>query len=90
MTPTAAAAVAPPNTESVHAPTDIALCSLNTRNMFRNRAGRPRSEIRSAGEMTAPAAAIHLASWAVRLSPPIQADTMAMTEAAPATPPANR
>ena len=50
MNPANAAAAAPlENPTSVHTPTDIGLCGLNTRSMFRNRSGLPRSEISNAG-----------------------------------------
>src|SRR5919201_5056691 len=41
---TAAVVHAPPETKSTHEPTLIGEVTLNTRNMFRNRSGRPRSE----------------------------------------------
>ena len=40
----------PENAASVHEPTDIALCGLNTRSMLMKRSGRPRSAVSSAAE----------------------------------------
>ncbi len=75
---------------SVHAPTDIALWILKTRNMFRKRAGRPRSEMRSAGDTIAPAPATHRASRTSVGSAPVSAPTAAITAAMPAAPPAKK
>src|SRR5687767_9774930 len=75
----------------VHAPTDIGLCSLNTRSMLRKRAGRPRSEIRRSGEMRPPVNAIHFASrTSGAMSSPVNCATAAMMAAAPASPPTKK
>src|SRR2546428_700212 len=56
------------NPTRVHAPTDIGLCSLKTRSIFKKRYGRSRSAISSACEITAPAAAIQRASRTERVA----------------------
>jgi len=56
----AAAVTVAPVPASTHEPTLIGEVSLNIRIMFRNRAGRPRSEISSAGLISTPASdALH-------------------------------
>src|SRR3954454_8571867 len=50
----AAVVLAPPETPRIQLPTLIGEVTLKTRNMFRKRSGRPRSEISSAGLTTSP------------------------------------
>ncbi len=78
------------NATSVHAPTDIGLRTLKTRSMFRNRSGLPRSEIRRAGEIAPPIAAIHRASRTSPGSAPAARATAATTAEAPAVPPTKK
>src|ERR1700733_5881502 len=44
----------PENPTNIHVPIDIGDRHLKTRNMFRKRRGRPRSEINNAGQIDAP------------------------------------
>jgi len=74
----------------VHAPTDIALVGLKTRNMYRKRAGRPRSEMSRSGDTSAPVAATQRAAIVVPVSVPVIDDTNAMTAEMPATPPTKK
>jgi hypothetical protein len=53
----------------IQAPTDIALCGLNTHNIFRKRFGLPRSETSRSLESNAPLAATKRASRARFLAP---------------------
>src|SRR5579864_9412803 len=83
----------------VQAPTDIGLWILNTRSMWRNRVGRPRSEIKSGGAMRAPAAAIQRACSAMVVNDETDGKDpaslrrpaiAAMTAAAPDAPPTKK
>src|SRR5579863_9191097 len=93
------ATAAAEKTISVQAPTDIGLWILKTRSMLRNRAGRPRSEIKSGGAMSEPAAAIQRARSAIDASAatdegeaasPRKPAMAAMTAAAPDAPPTKK
>src|SRR3954468_23260970 len=78
------------NAVSVHDPTDIALCGLNTRSMFRNRSGRPRSAVSSIADAGPPAAASHRASRARVPSDSVRSAIAPITAAAPAAPPTKK
>src|ERR1700749_2552950 len=86
----AAAAAELEKAVSVHAPTLIGLCSLKTRSMLRKRLGIPRSEVRSAGDITAPAAATQLALRARSVALLKCLAAAEITAAAPAAPPAKK
>src|SRR6185312_6739538 len=80
---------ADPETATTHEPTLIGEVTLNIRSMFRNRAGRPRSEINSGGlTPIAPNAAnqARRASTSLPRSP----DRYARPAEAPATPPVKK
>src|SRR5690349_13142031 len=87
---TSAAVLVAEKAVSVHEPTDIALCGLNTRSMLTNRSGRPRSAESSAAEIGPPAAAIHRPSRASVPSVPVQSAALLMIAAAPARPPTKK
>ena len=85
----AAALDAPPETSSIQDPTLIGEVTLKTRNMFRKRSGRPRSETSSAGltmSATAPTYSERLASVSL---PAIRA-TRLSTDEPPARPPVKK
>ena len=80
---------APLETARIQLPTLIGDVTLNTRNMFRNRSGRPRSEISSAGETSSIAAPTYRLDLASR-SFPVSRARPCSTAQPPATPPVNR
>src|SRR3954464_10430687 len=76
--------------ESVHAPMLMGLCGLNTRSMFKNRDGIPRSLISSTDDKTPPPAAIQRALRTSSRSSPSQLAMFAITAEAPAAPPTKK
>ncbi len=85
----AAAADSVPNDASTYDPMDNGEVGLNTRSMFKNRSGRPRSWISA----TVPAAAPEAASsrqTRVSAGRPVSSAPSARTAAAPLIPPTNR
>ena len=87
---TALAAALLENATRVHDPTDIGLCILKTRSMFRKRDGMPRSEIKSAGETAPPIAASHRECRISLASADDNRPSAAIKEAAPASPPTKK
>ena len=85
----AASPAAGPNEERIQVPTLIGEVGLKTRSMLRNRAGRPRSEIRRGGLTDTPASAASRAFLA-RASLPLKRATRARSADAPARPPAKK
>ena len=84
-----AAAVAMPLSVRIHEPTLIGEVTLNIRSMLRNRAGFPRSEVKSAGLSVTPTNALAQARRA-RTSLPRNPDRNARPALAPAIPPVKK
>ncbi len=85
----AAGAISVPFAARIHEPTLIGEVILKTRSMFRNRSGRPRSEISSAGLTATPASATPQARFASRSFPIVPAAQASGAEA-PAMPPTKK
>ena len=75
-----------PNADRIHAPTDIGDWYLNTRSMFKNRIGRPRSEISRTGDTRAPNAISQNAACAIAACPVTHAAHPTLADI-PANPP---
>ena len=73
----------------IHEPTLIGDVTLKTRNMFKKRSGRPRSETSSAGLTASPAMLMYSAAFASGRLPVARAARPRIDEA-PASPPVKR
>src|SRR5581483_2958206 len=80
---------APPLTRRIQAPTFIGEVTLNTRSMWWNRSGRPRSETSSSGD-TASATAPTYSAVFESFSFPVSLAPSESTEDAPARPPVKK
>jgi hypothetical protein len=77
---------APPETSRIQLPTLIGDVTLKTRNIFRNRSGRPRSEISSSG-LTTSATALRKRLRRASVSFPVTRAPRCRSDDAPAIPP---